>query len=93
LVRPALLKLRGVTDVELPAVEAVVEEEFVNRGDRPHFMRGRLERRDRRWHVWPLTQQGSHMLTSIAQADCLVQVAEASTLAHGTTVKAQLNHA
>jgi molybdopterin molybdotransferase len=93
LVRPALLKLRGLTDVELPAVEAVVEEDFENRGDRPHFMRGRLERREGRWHVWPLAQQGSHMLTSIAKADCLVEVAEASTLACGTTVKAQLIHA
>jgi len=90
LVRPALLKLRGLTDVELPAVEAVVEDEFANRGDRPHFMRGRLERRDGRWHVWPLAQQGSHMLTSIAKADCLVEVAEACTLARGATVKAQL---
>lgn len=90
LVRPALLKLRGLTDVELPAVAAVAEEEFVNHGDRPHFMRGRLERRDDRWHVWPLAQQGAHMLTSIALADCLVEVAAASTLARGATVKAQL---
>lgn len=89
LVRPALLKLRGLTDVELPVVEAVAEEDIVNRGDRPHFMRGRLERREGRWHVRPLQQQGSHMLTSIANADCLIEVAEASTIARGTTVKCQ----
>ncbi|MEI6083403.1 MAG: gephyrin-like molybdotransferase Glp [Verrucomicrobiota bacterium] len=93
LVRPALLKMRGLADLELPAVAAVAEEEFVNHGDRTHFMRGRLERRDSRWHLWPLAQQGSHMLTSIAKADCLVEVAAASTLARGTTVKAQLIHA
>jgi molybdopterin molybdotransferase len=93
LVRPALLKLRGLTELELPVVEAVAEEDFVNRGDRPHFMRGRLERRAGRWHAWPLAQQSSHMLTSLAQADCLVELAEASTLARGTTLKAQLIHA
>jgi molybdopterin molybdotransferase len=93
LVRPALLKLRGLTDLELPAVEAVAEEDFANRGDRPHFMRGRLERRSGHWHLWPLAQQGSHMLSSLAGADCLVEVAEASTIARGATVKAQLIHA
>ncbi|MCG3147403.1 MAG: Molybdopterin molybdenumtransferase [Verrucomicrobiae bacterium] len=89
LARPALLKLRGVTDVELPAVSAVVEEDFVNRGERPHFMRGRLERRDGHWQVRPLAQQGSHMLTSLAKANCLVEVAEASTITRGTIVKCQ----
>ena len=93
MVRPALLKMRGLTDVELPAVEAEVAEDFVNRGDRPHFMRGRLERRAGHWRVWPLAQQGSHMLTSLVPADCLVEVAEAGTIARGTTTKAQLIHA
>lgn len=93
MVRPALLKLRGLADVELPVAEAVVEGDFVNRGDRPHFMRGRLERRGSRWHVTPLAQQGSHMLMSMAQADCLVEVAETSTITRGTTTKVLLIHA
>jgi len=93
LARPALLKLRGLTDVELPAVAAVVAEDFVNHGARPHFMRGRLERRAGVWHVAPLARQGSHMLTSLAHADCLVEVAETATIARGTTIKVQLLHA
>jgi molybdopterin molybdotransferase len=93
LARPALRKLRGLTDLDLPAVEALVDEAFVNAGDRPHFMRGRLDRRSGHWRVRPLANQGSHVLTSLAHADCLVEVAAASTLAPGTTVQAQLLHA
>jgi molybdopterin molybdotransferase len=93
LARPALLRLRGLREVELPAVPAVVAAEFVNRSDRPHYMRGRLESRGGPWQVWPLPQQGSHQLMSLAHADCLVAVAEGSTLAPGAAVKAMLIHA
>lgn len=92
LVRPALLKLRGLVDVELPAVPAVATEDFVNRGDRPHFMRAKLERREGQWHATPLAGQGSHMLAGLAHADGLVEVPEAATVAAGATVKVQLLH-
>jgi molybdopterin molybdotransferase len=92
LVRPALLKLRRLADVELPAVMALAAEEFVNRGDRPHFMRAKLERRDGQWHATPLAGQGSHMLAGLAHADGLVEVPEAATVAVGSTVKVQLIH-
>ncbi len=88
LVRPALLKLRGVADMELPVVEAEAAEAFVNQGDRLHFMRATLENRDGKWLAHPLSNQGSHVISSMAQADCLVEVAENSTLAEGTRLKA-----
>jgi molybdopterin molybdotransferase len=92
LVRPALLKLRGLTDLELPAFEAEAAEDFVNHGERTLFMRARREKSGGKYMVRPLPRQGSHLLTSIAEADCLVEVPEASTIAHGTMIQARLLH-
>jgi molybdopterin molybdotransferase len=86
LVRPALLKLRGLTEIELPTVHAETAEDFVNRGDRPHFMRARLERRGEKYVAKPLPRQGSHIISSLANANCLVEVPEGSTIARGTSV-------
>src|SRR5579871_4090057 len=36
LVRPALLKMRGLTDIDLPTVTAEAAEDFVNDGERLH---------------------------------------------------------
>jgi molybdopterin molybdotransferase len=92
LVRPALLKLRGLTELELPVFEAEAAEDFVNRSERITFVRARREKFGDKSLVRPLPRQGSHVITSIAEADCLVEVPEASTIARGTTVKARLLH-
>ncbi len=88
LVRPALLKLRGLSLLDLPTVEAEAAEDFVNRGDRSHFMRAKLFQEQRRWLAKPLPCQGSHVISSIAHADCLVEVPEASTIPRGARVRA-----
>jgi molybdopterin molybdotransferase len=88
LVRPALLKLRGLTEWDLPKVEVEAEEDFVNRGDRLHFMRGRLKKRDGKWTAIPLPRQGSHVISSLANSNCLVAVPEGQTLSRGTVVTA-----
>jgi molybdopterin molybdotransferase len=88
LVRPALLKSRGLTDLELPKIEAEATEDFVNRGDRLHFMRARLEKRDGKWIVTPLPRQGSHVISSFANSNCLVAVPEAETVRRGAVVTA-----
>ena len=43
LVRPGILKLTGATDLELPAHPGVLAVPLVNRGDRRHFMRVRVD--------------------------------------------------
>lgn len=88
LVRPALLKLRGLTDVDLPRVSAEAADDFVNRGDRLHFMRGKLEKHGEKWMVNPLPRQGSHMISSLANSNCLVEVPAGETVASGATVAA-----
>lgn len=87
LVRPALLKLRGLKELELPTVQAEAAEDFVNRGDRLHFMRGRLEKRGEQWLVKPLSRQGSHVISSLANANCLVEVPEEAIIYQGSTVR------
>lgn len=90
LVRPALLKLRGLANLDLAVVLAEATDDFVNRGDRVHFIRAKLEKRGGKTLVTPLPQQGSHMLSSVANADCLVEVPGVCTYTRGTQVTAQL---
>ena len=88
LVRPALLKMRGLAEIELPSVAAETAEDFVNSGDRVHYLRANLRREGERWLVRPMPRQGSHVISSIANANCLVEVPEATTIPRGSSVKA-----
>ncbi len=88
LVRPALQKMRGLAEIDLPTVSAEAAEDFVNSGDRPHYMRASLQRHGEKWLVKPMLNQGSHAISSFANADCLVEVAEATTIPSGHSVRA-----
>jgi molybdopterin molybdotransferase len=88
LARPALLKLRGLGELDLPSVSAEAEEEFINGSDRLHFMRARLRREAGRWLARPLSRQGSHVISSLADADALVAVPGQTTLGRGARVEA-----
>lgn len=88
LARPALLKMRGLTNIELPTVSAEATEDFVNRGDRPHYLRAVLQWEGARWLVKPMLRQGSHVISSLASANCLVEVPEETTIPSGRVVKA-----
>ncbi len=84
LVRPALLRWQGATDVVLPAHPGVLAEPLVNRGDRRHFVRVRV---DAEGQVHSAGTQASHMLHSLAAANGLVEVAPETTLAAGSPVR------
>ena len=88
LVRPALLQMRGLRNIELPTLSAEATEDFVNRGDRPHYLRAVLQQDGERWLVKPLPRQGSHVISSIANANCLVEVPEETTIPSGHLVRA-----
>ena len=85
-VRPALLKLLGAGSEHwpLPAFPAVAGEEISHRGDRPHFMRGRLE--DGRFFLGG--RQESHALFGLSRSDALVRVEPRTTIPAGTGIKA-----
>ena len=88
LVRPALLKMRGLAEIDLPTVTAEAAEDFVNRGDRLHYMRAKLQRDGEKWLAKPMPRQGSHVISSLTNANCLVEVSEETTIPRGHTVRA-----
>lgn len=84
LVRPALLRWQGATEVNLPAHPGTLTEPLVNRGDRRHFVRVRVDAEGR---VHSAGTQASHMMHSLAAANALVDVPPETTLAAGVTVR------
>jgi molybdopterin molybdotransferase len=84
LVRPALLRLQGARDVQLPSFQGVLAEPIVNRGDRRHFVRVRI---DPESAVRVAGMQASHALNSLGQANGLVDVPPQTVLQAGTVVR------
>lgn len=84
LVRPSLLRWQGAAETGLPAHPATLAEPLVNRGDRRHFVRVRV---DTEGHVHSAGTQASHMLHSLAAANGLVEVPPETTLPAGTSVR------
>jgi molybdopterin molybdotransferase len=87
-VRPAILKLQGRTDLERPRVTAITEESLQNPPHLEQYFRG-IARRDGGRIVVRLTgDQGSHVLRSMADANCLLVVPlGTSEVAAGTPVE------
>jgi len=83
LVRPALRRLQGATDPDLPKSLGVLDEPLENSGDRRHFMRVFL---DDRSHVRSAGVQASHILSSLALANGLVDVPPRATVPVGASV-------
>jgi molybdopterin molybdotransferase len=84
LARPALLRWQGTTRVGLPAVTSVLAEPISNPGDRRHFVRVMA---DAKGKVRSGGTQASHVLSSLALAEGLVDVPPRTTLAAGTSVQ------
>lgn len=85
LVRPALLQWQGAGETGLPVQPVTLREALVNRGDRRHFMRVRVNGAG---EALATGVQGSHMLHSLAQANALIDVPPGATLAAGSRADA-----
>jgi len=83
LVRPALRRWQGASDVTSPAHPGVLAEPLANPGERRHYMRVRADNSGR---VFSAGAQASHALRSLAAANGLVDVPPRTTLAAGTGV-------
>jgi molybdopterin molybdotransferase len=81
LVHSAVLRWQGATNVALPTHQGVLAEPLINRGDRRHFMRIRI---DEQGKVHSAGIQASHVLSSLARANGLVDVPPYTTLEAGT---------
>lgn len=84
LVRPALLRLLGVSDTALTAVLGKLAEPIMNRGDRRHFVRVHI---DATGQVRLAGAQASHQLHSLAAANALLDVPPETTLPAGANVQ------
>jgi molybdopterin molybdotransferase len=74
LVRPALARMSGARDTEPTRVTATMDADYPKRPGRLHAVRCRAQLVDGGWHVRPTGAQGSHILTSMLDADALALV-------------------
>jgi molybdopterin molybdotransferase len=83
LVRPALLRWQGASSVGLPIHHGILAEAIVNPADRRHFMRVTV---DGQGKVRGAGMQGSHVLSSLAAANGLLDVPAKTTWPAGAAV-------
>ena len=84
LARPALLGWQGATKVGLPDSLGILAEPFSNSDNRRHFMRIAL---DSNGKVRSAGTQASHLLSSLATAEGLLDMPPKTTLAAGSMVQ------
>ncbi len=75
-VRPAILKLLGATNLNLPQVPAKLTVDLTNDSDRAHYIRGRLEH----GRFTPVGRQESHALFGLSQSNALLRLALGQSL-------------
>ena len=78
------MQLQGAADLNLPAHPGILADPLANRGDRRHFMRVRV---DAQGTVRATGLQASHAVSSLGQANGLVDVPAETNLAEGETVE------
>ena len=85
-VRPAILRLTGAGDDQLPlaTTDAVLMDELKNDGDRPHYVRGRLAE----GKFSPVGRQESHALYGLSRANALLRLPAGATFPEGARVSA-----
>ena len=85
-VRPAILRMMGATNLDLRQVPAKLAVNVTNDGDRPHYIRGRLEHEK----FTPIGRQESHALFGLSQANALLRVAGGQSLKADEIVDVQI---
>jgi len=85
-VRPAILRMIGATNLDLPQVPAKLAVDLTNDGGRPHYIRGKLER----GKFTPVGRQESHALFGLSQANALLRVAVGQSLKANEIVDIQI---
>jgi molybdopterin molybdotransferase len=85
-VRPAILKMTGATNLDLPKVPAKLAVDLANDSDRAHYIRGKLEH----GRFTPVGRQESHALFGLSQSNALLRVAVGKSLRAGEIVDVQI---
>lgn len=85
-VRPAILRMMGATTLDLSRIPARLAVDLTNDGDRPHYIRGRIDH-DK---FTPIGRQESHALFGLSQANALLRVSVGESLKAGEIVNVQI---
>jgi len=85
-VRPAILRMMGANDVDLPKMPAKLTVDLNNESDRAHYFRGKFEN----GNFAPIGRQESHALFGLSQSNALLRVEKGESLKVGDTVDVQL---
>jgi molybdopterin molybdotransferase len=85
-VRPAILKMMGASDLELPKIPAKLTVDLTNDGDRAHYLRGKLEN----GNFAPIGRQESHALFGLSQSNALFRVETGESFKTGEIVDVQV---
>jgi len=87
-VRPAILKMRGLTDLARRLHDAVLDDPIVEKDDRRHYVRVWIEERDGVLHASLTGEQGSGILNSMVKANGFAVIPEDwSSVPAGAPVK------
>ena len=86
-VAPAIRKRAGADQslIPVPSQPATAAEAFRNRGNRPHYLRGHLDRQTATFR--PLGLQQSHAIAGLASADALVRLEPSQEVAEGDSLE------
>ena len=85
-VRPAILKMMGASNLDLPKMPAKLTIDLTNDSDRAHYLRGKLENGS----FAPVGRQESHALFGLSQSNALLRVEVGESLKAGETVDVQV---
>jgi molybdopterin molybdotransferase len=85
-VRPAILKMMGAENLDLPRVPARLLGDLRNDSDRPHYIRGKLQNGS----FAPAGRQESHALFGLSQSNAMLRVAVGDWLKTGEVVEVQI---
>jgi molybdopterin molybdotransferase len=85
-VRPAILKMIGAANLDLPQVPAKLAVDLINDSDRVHYIRGKLEH----GKFTPVGRQESHALFGLSQSNALLRMAVGESLGVGEIVDVEI---
>jgi molybdopterin molybdotransferase len=85
-VRPAILKMMGASSLLLAEFPARLAVNLTNEGERPHYVRGRLDHGE----FIPVGRQESHALFGLSQANALLRLAVGQSFRAGDVVGVQV---
>ena len=85
-VRPAILKMMGANDLDLPKLPAKLTVDLTNDSERAHYLRGKLEN----GNFAPIGRQESHALFGLSQSNALLRVETGESFKAGEIVQVEV---